>query len=272
MLTASTLRSYERVLDMRTGILERTVTFRTARGAIVSVRSRRLASLHWRHLAAISYEVTLISGPADLAISSEFVGHPPLRRRVARSARRHPHGRVGARADRHSCEGDARPARAAHPREPDRPRLRNGPPDRDRPALHGRVERRAPRGPRRLLPRRRAGDPGPRHEAAQLPPRRADAGRRSPAPRQPHARPGGRRRVRADRGRPARAARRVLGEQRHRDRRARRRPAGRPLQPLPGPPGLGPGRGPRDRREGPDRPRVRGPVLLGHRDLRDAGA
>ncbi|HWH11091.1 MAG TPA: glycosyl hydrolase family 65 protein [Solirubrobacteraceae bacterium] len=78
VLTASTLRSYERVLDMRTGILERSVTFRTARGAIVSVRSERLASLHWRHLAAISYEVTLISGPADLAISSEFVGHPPL--------------------------------------------------------------------------------------------------------------------------------------------------------------------------------------------------
>jgi alpha,alpha-trehalose phosphorylase len=78
VLTASTLRSYERVLDMRTGTLERTATFRTARGAIVSVKSSRLASLHWRHLAAISYEVTLISGPADLAISSEFVGHPPL--------------------------------------------------------------------------------------------------------------------------------------------------------------------------------------------------
>jgi alpha,alpha-trehalose phosphorylase len=77
VLTASTLRSYERVLDMRTGILERAVTFRTARGAIVSVRSQRLASLHWRHLAAISFEVTLVSGPADLAISSEFVGHAP---------------------------------------------------------------------------------------------------------------------------------------------------------------------------------------------------
>src|SRR5206468_996664 len=69
VLTAATLRSYERVLDMRTGTLERAVTFRTARGAIVSVRSQRLASLHWRHLAAISYEVTLISGVADLAIS-----------------------------------------------------------------------------------------------------------------------------------------------------------------------------------------------------------
>jgi alpha,alpha-trehalose phosphorylase len=78
VLTASTLRSYERVLDMRTGTVERSVTFRTARGAIISLRSRRLASLHWRHLAAITYEVTLVSGPADLAISSEFVGHPPL--------------------------------------------------------------------------------------------------------------------------------------------------------------------------------------------------
>jgi len=105
VLTASTLRSYERVLDMRTGALERTVTFRTARGAIVSVRSQRLASLHWRHLAAISYEVTLISGPADLAISSEFVGHPP---RVHASH----DPRVGIQMDEsvlepveHSCDG-----------------------------------------------------------------------------------------------------------------------------------------------------------------------
>ena len=34
-------------------------------------------SLHWRHLAAISYEVTLLSGQAELAIASELVTHLP---------------------------------------------------------------------------------------------------------------------------------------------------------------------------------------------------
>ncbi|MEA2138194.1 MAG: alpha,alpha-trehalose phosphorylase, partial [Solirubrobacteraceae bacterium] len=77
VLSDSKLLSYERVLDMRSGVLSRAVTFRTARGAVVSLSSERLASLHWRHLAAISYEVTLVSGQAELAIASELVTHLP---------------------------------------------------------------------------------------------------------------------------------------------------------------------------------------------------
>ncbi len=77
ILTESKVLSYERVLDMRNGIVTRDVTFRTARGAVVRARSQRLVSLQWRHLAAISYEVTLLSGPADLSISSELVTHLP---------------------------------------------------------------------------------------------------------------------------------------------------------------------------------------------------
>ena len=77
VLTESKLLRYERVLDMRTGIVERSARFRTARGAVVELRSQRLASLHWRHLAAISYEVTLVSGMAELAIASELVTHLP---------------------------------------------------------------------------------------------------------------------------------------------------------------------------------------------------
>ena len=77
VLSESRLLSYERMLDMRAGLLERSVTFRTARGAVVSLKSRRLVSLHWRHLAAISYEVTLVSGQAELAIASELVTHLP---------------------------------------------------------------------------------------------------------------------------------------------------------------------------------------------------
>ncbi len=77
VLSESKLISYERVLDMRAGVLERTVSFRTARGAVVGLKSQRLVSLHWRHLAAISYEVTLVSGQAELAIASELVTHLP---------------------------------------------------------------------------------------------------------------------------------------------------------------------------------------------------
>ncbi len=76
-LVESKLLAYERTLDMRAGLVERTVRFRTARGAVVALKSQRLVSLHWRHLAAISYEVTLVSGQADLAISSELVTHLP---------------------------------------------------------------------------------------------------------------------------------------------------------------------------------------------------
>ncbi len=77
VLADSKVLAYERVLDMRSGTVARDVTFRSARGAVIRVRSERLVSLQWRHLAAISYEVTLLAGPAELAISSELVTHLP---------------------------------------------------------------------------------------------------------------------------------------------------------------------------------------------------
>src|ERR1044072_3246021 len=77
ILSESRLLAYERVLDMRAGLLERSVRFRTARGAVVALKSQRLVSLPWRHLAALSYEVTLVSGAAELAIASELVTHLP---------------------------------------------------------------------------------------------------------------------------------------------------------------------------------------------------
>ena len=61
---------------------------------------------------------------------------------------------------------------------------------------------------------------------------------------------------------------RVLGAQRRRDRGRARAPAGGALQPVPAHAGHGARRGPRRGRQGRDRPRLRGPLLLGHRDLR----
>ena len=47
----------DRVLDMRSGILERELLWRTPQGNRVLVRSQRLVSLRHRHLAAISWEI-----------------------------------------------------------------------------------------------------------------------------------------------------------------------------------------------------------------------
>ncbi|HEX2105009.1 MAG TPA: glycosyl hydrolase family 65 protein [Solirubrobacteraceae bacterium] len=76
LATAKILR-YERVLDMQIGVLEREVEWQTARGARVLVRSRRLASLHDRHLSAMDYEVVALDCAVRVAISSELVTHAP---------------------------------------------------------------------------------------------------------------------------------------------------------------------------------------------------
>ena len=62
----------------------------------------------------------------------------------------------------------------------------------------------------------------------------------------------------------------LLGRQRRRAARRRRRPAGDALEPVPARPGERPDPGARHRRQGRHRRRLRGPLLLGHRDLRRA--
>ena len=55
-----TLESHERVLDLRTGILERRVRWTSQAGRAVRVTSRRLVSFRARSVAAICYEVEAI--------------------------------------------------------------------------------------------------------------------------------------------------------------------------------------------------------------------
>jgi alpha,alpha-trehalose phosphorylase len=76
-LTTAKLLRFERVLDMQIGVLSREVEWETARGHRMLVRSRRLASLEHRHLAAMDYEVVALDGPVRIAISSELVTHGP---------------------------------------------------------------------------------------------------------------------------------------------------------------------------------------------------
>ena len=75
-LSTARLLAFERSLDMQTGVLSRFVEFETARGHRMQIRSRRLASLEHRHLAAMDYEVVLLDGAAEITVSSELVIHP----------------------------------------------------------------------------------------------------------------------------------------------------------------------------------------------------
>ena len=72
-LAQATLVNYERTLNVRTGILERDVTWEKGSGKRTRVRSRRLVSFEHRHVAAVSYEVTLLNADAPIVISSELV-------------------------------------------------------------------------------------------------------------------------------------------------------------------------------------------------------
>lgn len=75
VLTRASILEYERALDLRTGTLDREVLWETPTGKKVRVKSRRVVSFSERHLAAISYEVTVLNAQAPVVISSELVLH-----------------------------------------------------------------------------------------------------------------------------------------------------------------------------------------------------
>lgn len=64
------LTHYERSLDFRTGVLRRELTWMTASGCRVTVRTQRLISFRQRHLTAIRYEVRIEGGTVPLILSS----------------------------------------------------------------------------------------------------------------------------------------------------------------------------------------------------------
>jgi alpha,alpha-trehalose phosphorylase len=71
--TADT-KSYCRQLNMKSGTLDREVLWQTPSGKQVQIKSRRLISFQQRHVAAISYEVTVLNAKAAVVISSEVLG------------------------------------------------------------------------------------------------------------------------------------------------------------------------------------------------------
>ena len=69
-LTTGTVEAHERSLDLRTGILTRSIRWRSPAGRRVEVGSRRLVSLARPSLAAIEYRVMLLDGPGDIRLAS----------------------------------------------------------------------------------------------------------------------------------------------------------------------------------------------------------
>ena len=65
------LLNYDRRLNMKAGTLDREIVWETPSGKQVSIISRRLISFVDRHVAAISYRVTVLNAEAFVMISSE---------------------------------------------------------------------------------------------------------------------------------------------------------------------------------------------------------
>ena len=76
-LPNANLLSYDRRLNMKSGTLDREILWETPAGKQVLITSRRLVSFANRHVAAISYHVTLLNAAASLVISSEMVANEP---------------------------------------------------------------------------------------------------------------------------------------------------------------------------------------------------
>ncbi|MFC7406939.1 glycoside hydrolase family 65 protein [Georgenia alba] len=73
LLPVADLPAYERVLDFRDGILTRTVDWRTPAGKHVRLKSSRMVSITERHLAIMTYEITLLDADAPVTVSSQIL-------------------------------------------------------------------------------------------------------------------------------------------------------------------------------------------------------
>ncbi len=72
-MSVADLLEYERALDFRSGLLSRELVWRTPGGKRVRLRSTRMVPLAHRHLAVLTFEVTLLNEKASVAISSQLL-------------------------------------------------------------------------------------------------------------------------------------------------------------------------------------------------------
>jgi alpha,alpha-trehalose phosphorylase len=71
------LRSHERLLDLRAGVLRRTAEWRSPTAHAVRVRTTRLVSFTQRAIAAILYEVEPVDEAVRVVVQSELVANEP---------------------------------------------------------------------------------------------------------------------------------------------------------------------------------------------------
>lgn len=82
-LSTADLVEYERSLDFRSGVLSRHVVWRTPSGKHVQVDSTRMVSFSSRHLAVMTFEVTLLDSDAPVIISSQVLNRQDADRGAA---------------------------------------------------------------------------------------------------------------------------------------------------------------------------------------------
>jgi alpha,alpha-trehalose phosphorylase len=100
-LDTASIRRYVRQLNMKSGTLDRDVVWETLSGKLVRIQSRRLVSFQQRHVAAISYEVTILNAAASVVISSEMLYRLAEEQRAAEDPRQAKFtGKVQPRASR----------------------------------------------------------------------------------------------------------------------------------------------------------------------------
>ena len=266
-----TLIAHERVLDLRAGVLTRTVEWSSPTGRVVRVKSTRLVSLSLRSIAAIHYEVEPVKGTLPIVVQSELVANEPLP--TSQDDPREASGpesvlvtqRVAAEGSRallvHATRASGLTVAAAMEHVVDATqRVDVGSESHDDLARVTFAADVAPGSPLRLVKYVAYGWSGGRSAGRPAGSGRGGSGQR------PQGRLGEAAVRTADLPRP------LLGGGRHRDRRGRGTAAGSTIRALPHPPDGCPRRATTDRRQGVDGPRLQRPRLLGHRDIRAAGA
>ena len=73
LLSVADLITYDRTLDFADGVLRRELIWRTPGGNRVRVRTRRMVSFTERHLAVMTYEVTVLDKAAPVVVSSQVI-------------------------------------------------------------------------------------------------------------------------------------------------------------------------------------------------------
>lgn len=68
----STVEDYSRILDFRTGTLERSARWKTQSGKTLEIKSKRLVSLEEKHLLGMEYQITAVNFSGEVQLTSSL--------------------------------------------------------------------------------------------------------------------------------------------------------------------------------------------------------